>query len=401
MKYIESFPRKVFSPWTALPSVYVVFLILAYLAYRIPVTAEFLLTPRGAFTAPPSSWSYLVSILGLLVFIYSCGLGKKIRIGGRVFLVLTGIFLLTALTLKLAFDLHPLVYLGVALGYTILLTLVSKSLGEVEKIILASMGLALLFAMSILFRGIPIVEAEARVSIAVTPARALFHGFGAFSAVMLIVYQPRRLAIPSILVLAFIGVLAGFKSDAVSILVSATIAGLITKRIALKETLGGGLLVILILTLLSNYIAEDAYGGWKIPPYLYPFYRAGFTMGVFSRIVELSMPAGYLRGRALLDVAQRMASTEVLDYREPHIITSTLFGPGMLDFGLLGVVLTALFLGLYLGLMYNSAYTRLQLALYAMALTHVFILVEVGVQLTSIIYLLSLLYLFVSGGKKV
>jgi uncharacterized membrane protein len=158
--------------------------------------------------------------------------------------------------------------------------------------------------------------------------------------------------------------------------------------------------VLLLLTLLSNHIARAAYGTWQLPPSLYPFYRAGFTLGVFSEIVKLSMPYGYLKGAALLSVSQEIVSTEVLGYAEPRIITSTLLGPGMLDFGLLGLGLTAFLLGSYLGAMYNAAKTRLQLALYAIALTHAFILVEVGLQLTSIIYLLSLLYLFASGERR-
>jgi uncharacterized membrane protein len=91
---------------------------------------------------------------------------------------------------------------------------------------------------------------------------------------------------------------------------------------------------------------------------------------------------------------------EVLDYSTPHIITSTLLGPGMLDFGLLGIALTAVLLGLYLGATYRAAKSKTQLALYAVALTHSFILVEVGLQLTSFIFFLSLLYLFIGTGEK-
>ncbi|RMF91096.1 MAG: hypothetical protein D6733_02180, partial [Methanobacteriota archaeon] len=84
-------------------------------------------------------------------------------------------------------------------------------------------------------------------------------------------------------------------------------------------------------------------------------------------------------------------------YTEPHIITSTLFGPLTLDFGIAGTLLTALFVGLYLGAMKKD--TALQTCLYAMALTHVLILIEVGLQLSSVMFLLSMLYLSVRGGR--
>jgi uncharacterized membrane protein len=130
------------------------------------------------------------------------------------------------------------------------------------------------------------------------------------------------------------------------------------------------------------------------------FYRAGVTFGVFSDIVGMSMPFGYLHGNAFLSVSQEIVSTEVLDYSTPHIITSTLLGPGMLDFGLLGVALTTVLLGLYLGAVYGMAKGKTQLAFYSVALTHSFILVEVGLQLTSVIFFLSLLYLFIGAGEK-
>ena len=389
------------SPVVALPAVYLIFLALGFLAYKIPITSEFLLAPRGFFNQPPSPGSYLVSLLGLLFFVYGCLMGERARarIKGGV-LVLLGVFILSSAALKLAFELPLPVYASVSLGYVLLLVIVSRRLNETRLITLASLALATLFALSILARGIPILEAEARLSAAVTPSRALFHGFATFGVVMLVLYQPRRYAFPGVAILAALGVLAGFKSDAVAVLISAVLAGLLTRRVSLKEAAYGAVIVVLVLTVMSNFIAETAYGGWSIPPYLYPFYRAGFTMGVFSEIVHLAIPFGYLKGAALLSVTQDIVSTEVLGYTRPHIITSTLLGPGMLDFGLLGVALTAFLLGVYLGSMHRSADTMLRKGLYAIALTHVFILVEVGMQLTSVIYLLSLLYLFTGGRAR-
>ncbi|MDP6459701.1 MAG: hypothetical protein QF829_02795 [Candidatus Hydrothermarchaeota archaeon] len=399
ISFIKSFQREIFSPWVALPAVYLLFIALAALSYEIPSTARFLLAPRGFFQSSPSSMSYLITFLGILLLIYAALIGRRIRIMTKK-PILVAIFLLLILTLRLAFPMSFMLIIPASLGYAALLWYISKNLDNLSLLTPAALLLAVLFSLTILLKGIPILESSFRQSTAVTPSRALFHGFATVAAALSIVVYPRKLALPAIFFLAVLGVLSGFKSDAVAVLTSAVLAGLLVKKILLKETLLAALSVLLILTFLSNFIAATAYGTWQISPLLYMFYRAGFTFGVFSNIVDMSMPFGYLKGNALFSVSQEIVSMEVLDYSTPHIITSTLLGPGMLDFGLLGIALTAVLLGLYLGATYRAAKSKTQLALYAVALTHSFILVEVGLQLTSFIFFLSLLYLFIGTGEK-
>lgn len=395
--FIEKF--QLLSPWVALPAVYIVFIVLAALSYVIPNTAEFLLTPRGFFQNPPTPKSYLISFLGILLLIYSAKSVERITSTPRK-PVLVAIFLLVILTLRLAFPLSLTIIIPASLAYVLLLWYISQRLDSLNLIAPVALLIAVLFSLTILLQGIPIFESAFRQSTAVTPSRALFHGFATVAAALAIVTYAKRLALPAVFFLAVLGVLSGFKSDAVAVLSSAVITGLLVKRISLKETLLAALAVLLILTFLSNFIATAAYGAWQISPLFYAFYRAGFTFGVFSKIVEISLPFGYLQGQTLLSVSQEIVSTSVLGYPEPHIITSTLFGPGMLDLGLIGVAFTAVLLGAYLGIVYRTAKTKTQLALYAVALTHSLILVEVGLQLTSVIYLLSLLYLIEKEAGK-
>jgi uncharacterized membrane protein len=110
-------------------------------------------------------------------------------------------------------------------------------------------------------------------------------------------------------------------------------------------------------------------------------------------VVDISLPLGALKGGAILDTTQMIVSTAVLGYEVPHIITSTLFGPLTLDFGVVGTLLTALFVGVYIGTLKTDS--TLRTCLYAMALTHILVLIEVGLQLSSIMFLLSMLYLSV------
>jgi hypothetical protein len=378
--------EKVLEPEYAVSIAYLVFLISVFLAYTIPVTQTYLL---GSFKTAPTLFAYLLSLIGILFFIVSVRLGKKLEIKSKS-PVLVGIFLTTSAVVYLTLDINVVLAILIGGGYPLLLFYLTtqKDLQRLTRIVFI---MALLSALSILVRGIPILSASARAETAMSTSRALFHGFGVFSGTLLISFYDKNKAIIAIVLLATAGILSGFKSDAIAIILSASIAGLLLKKISLK-TVGGGVLSIgIILTGVSTFIALVAHGVWNIPPYLYPFYRFGFTFSVFSKIVDISIPFGALKGQAIINTTQEIVSTSVLGYSEPHIITSTLFGPLTLDFGLLGTLLTAILIGVYLGLMKKG--TPFRTALYAMALTHILVLIEVGLQLSSIMFLLSMLYL--------
>ena len=114
----------------------------------------------------------------------------------------------------------------------------------------------------------------------------------------------------------------------------------------------------------------------------------------------MSYPLGLLHGGSLLDPAQQIVSTAVLNYQKPHIITSTLIGSGMVDFGILGIILICVVVGLFLGVLDGLKKNRLNVCLFSIALVHVLILIEVGLQLSSIIFLLSLTYLAMGSDAK-
>ncbi len=240
-------------------------------------------------------------------------------------------------------------------------------------------------------QGIPILSSAAREKTAVSAGRALFHGFGVFAGALFVGFYSKRKAAAAVTVLVIAGLLSGFKSDAIAIILSASIAGLLLDRINLRALGFTAAAIAFILTGVSTFIALVAHAVWNIPPYLYPLYRFGFTFSVYSKIVETSLPFGALHGLAIMSTTQEIVSTAVLEYSEPHIITSTLFGPLTLDFGIFGIILTALFIGVYLGAMKKD--TTLRTCLYAMALTHVLVLIEVGLQLSSVMFLLSMMYL--------
>lgn len=387
--FTRKFKTRIWDPEVLLTTGYIIFLISAFISYLIPVTKKYLL---NSFGGAPSITSYLLSVLGILIFLMAVPAGRKIEIrDGRIILLL--IFPVTTAVLYLTLPLPLVVALLGGVGYSFGLFLLSRQ-HDLQRLTMIAFLLTILSAASILMKGIPILSAEARAATAVSTSRALFHGFGVFTGALLMgFYNPRKAGL-LVALLAGVGIISGFKSDAIAIILSASLTGLILGKISFRAgaiALGG---IFGILTLASTFIALVAHGSWNIPPLFYPFYRFGFTFGVFSKVVEVSIPFGFLHGKAILDTTQKILSTSVLGYTEPHIITSSLFGPLTLDFGIPGLLFTAFFIGIYLGLMRKDSIIRV--CLYSMALTHVLVLIEVGLQLTSVMFLLSMLFLSVT-----
>jgi len=390
-RYTESLRKIRFEalvePEIAFPASYLIFLASAFLSYRLPAAEKFLL---DSFSKAPSPGAYLVSLFGILVLGLFIRAGKKIEIKSGRFLVPV-ISLLGFSAVYLTLDAGVMISALAGASYAALLFFIARR-REIKDAVLVSYSIALITALFSLYSGAGMLKPELRGEIAVSAYRAIFHGFAVFSAVMLICFFERKKAFLGIALLAFLGLLSGFKSDAIAIIASAALAGFLLKKISLKVLFGAFSSVLLILTLASTYIAKKSYLTWKLHPLLYPVYRFGFTFSVFSKIYDMSMPFGYLRGRAILDTAQRIMSTAVLNYKTPHIITSSLFGPLTLDFGILGVLLTSCFIGLYLGVM-STRKEKVQVCMYSMALVHALILIEVGLQLASMLFLFSMLYL--------
>ncbi|NOZ76303.1 MAG: hypothetical protein GXO65_01195 [Euryarchaeota archaeon] len=386
-------------PDAAVAGAYVIFLALAWASYRLDITSRYLFA-SAVFPGPPSWSAYGLTALGLAALVLFVRKGRGIRVrahrGAWSLLALALLFPVTALTIYLTLDIPLPLVLAAAMGYILILRTIACRFRDVRGVVLAagSLAVASSILVPVLSGGVPILDPEARLVAAMSPFRALFHGFAVFAATLAVVYYGRRYLLLAA-ALGVLGVISGFKSDAIAVLLSASIGGLISGRLRAREVALAGIPILGILTLMSTHIAVLAFGSWNIPPLYYPFYRAGFTFLVFDRIVEMALPWGMLGGGAILSTSQKVVSTAVLGYAEPHIITSTLLGPLTLDFGIPGTLITSAFVGLYLGMVGNHR-GPFQTALYAIVLTHTLILIEVGLQLTSLILYISVFYLYLA-----
>ena len=141
-----------------------------------------------------------------------------------------------------------------------------------------------------------------------------------------------------------------------------------------------GLIIIGLLAI--GYIASQSISGqhWMLNPLELIFYRAGFTLEVFQRILNLG---GTTHGHILSmifssDSPRTFIGLYVLT--DNVCITSTMFGPAYLDFGLTGVLIQMFFMGIFLKVLniVGKYKKEVGIGIYSIILTHTLIWIETG-----------------------
>jgi hypothetical protein len=227
-----SLQEKVSKPEYAVSAAYIVFLALAYLSYRIPLTSKYLLR---SFSTPPSLLAYALSLLGLAVLVLSVRLGNRIEIKNKK-PILIGILITTSMVVYITLNIPLILAALMGGGYAILLFYLSSQ-EDFKRLTKLVFAMAVFSALSILVQGIPILSASAREATAISTSRALFHGFGVFSGALLVGFYDKQKALIAVIVLAVAGLLSGFKSDAIAIILSASITGLLLNKISMRSSL--------------------------------------------------------------------------------------------------------------------------------------------------------------------
>jgi uncharacterized membrane protein len=157
------------------------------------------------------------------------------------------------------------------------------------------------------------------------------------------------------------------------------------------------ILIIALIGIAAGYIAVMSiqWQQWSLNPLQLIAYRAGFTMMVFDKILHMAgFTGGDLFHQALTTGHPRVTVGQVvLNYpvggnTPTTSITSTIFGPAVLDFGFYAMAVQMFIIGVVLKIIHathqkvNGAVT----ALYAIVLTHTMIWVETG-PTDSVVYL--------------
>ena len=157
--------------------------------------------------------------------------------------------------------------------------------------------------------------------------------------------------------------------------------------------------VIAIGIMAIGYIASQSIAAqnWTLNPLELIFYRAAFTLEVFEKIIPLGATTnGHILSMIFSSGSPRTFIGEyVLHYNV--CLTSTLFGPVYLDFGLVGLTVQMLFIGAFLELIYKLK-KDVGVGIYSIILTHTIIWIETGPTDIMIwfLYLLGLILIIIN-----
>lgn len=272
-----------------------------------------------------------------------------------------------------------------------------------EKLLLTLTVIALILqALNlVLLGGIPLFNSALKANATTNIWRVAYPLFLITVNLLLSKYYDKKY-LSLILLGALIFGLNGYRTSVLGILGSSFITLYYLDKISKKFALV--FIAIIIIGLMGvGYIASQSIAGqhWTLNPLELIFYRAGFTLEVFEKIIPL---AGTTH-RHILSMIFSSGSprTFIGEYVLKYTVclTSTLFGPVMLDFGYIGLTIQMLFMGAFLGLM-NKLKEGFGIGIYAIILTHTIIWIETGPTDIMIwfLYLIGLIFIIISLLKK-
>ena len=242
--------------------------------------------------------------------------------------------------------------------------------------IIFAIGIMSFMALVIIHNAIPLFNYPVRMSLSADPLRLISMGALVYGGINNIYY----------FIIAFILlILLGYKMGVLIVFIAFLIYKYQTKKIKIKYILLSIMGLIGLLALMSKAILYTSNQNWNIGVFGILSYRAYFDMMVLEKIINY--PYMLLGTISLNPIGEGLIATTLLGYSNPHNITSTLFGPILLDFGLWGGLLFAFLLGLLSKLIYEG--DRKLYAIYASILLS---MCEVGINYGFLIVMFVMLY---------
>ena len=265
-----------------------------------------------------------------------------------------------------------------------------------EKLLLALTIIALILQSLnlVLLGGIPLFNSTLKANATTNIWRIAYPLFLITINFLLAKYYNRKYLI-LVLLGAIIFGLNGYRTSVLGILGSSFITLYYLDKISRKVGIAFVLLIV-IGGLSVGYIASQSIANqhWTLNPLELVFYRFAFTLEVFEKIIPL---AGTTHGHILSMIfSSGSPRTFVGEYVLKYTVclTSTLFGPVMLDFGYIGLTIQMLFMGIFLELLYKIK-KGIGVGIYSIILTHTLIWIETGPTDIMIwfLYFIGLIYL--------
>lgn len=250
-------------------------------------------------------------------------------------------------------------------------------LSEKLLIILVVIALVLQALNLVLIGGVPLFNSILKSNATTNIWRIAYPLFLITINLLLAKYYDRKYLL-LVLLGALIFGLNGYRTSVLGILGSSFITLYYLKKISRK--VGLIFIALIIIGIMAiGYIASKSIAtqSWTLNPLELIFYRAAFTLELFEKIIPLG---GTTHGHILSMIfSSGSPRTFVGEYvmKYSFCATSTLFGPIYLDFGLIGLTVQMLFMGVFLGLVHKLK-KGIGVGVYSMILTHTLIWIETG-----------------------
>ncbi len=250
-------------------------------------------------------------------------------------------------------------------------------LSEKLLIILVVIALALQSLNLVLMGGIPLFNSTLKANATTNIWRISYPLFLITVNVLLAKYYNRKYLVLVLLGAVIFG-LNGYRTSVLGILGSSFITLYYLEKISKK--VGIVFIALIIIGIMAiGYIASKSIAtqNWTLNPLELIFYRSAFTLELFEKIIPLGATThGHILSMIFSSGSPRTFVGEyVMKYT--FCATSTLFGPVYLDFGLIGLTVQMLFMGLFLGLVHKLK-KGIGAGIYSMILTHTLIWIETG-----------------------
>ncbi|MBO5965971.1 MAG: oligosaccharide repeat unit polymerase family protein [Methanobrevibacter sp.] len=179
--------------------------------------------------------------------------------------------------------------------------------------------------------------------------------------------------------------LTGYRTTPIAIMLSALITLYYTRDVDLKYIILA-ILAIAVVLLAVGFIAVQAisWQHWSLNPVELVSYRAAFTLNILSKAIENQFATmgnlfyATLTGFFTHSDARVLVGQATLG--QVHSITSTIFGPALLDFGILGMILQMFLLGLILKTLHSIQNYKKEIfsTFYGIVLAQTIIWIETG-----------------------
>ena len=179
--------------------------------------------------------------------------------------------------------------------------------------------------------------------------------------------------------------LTGYRTTPIAIMLSALITLYYTRDVDVKYIILA-ILAIAVVLLAVGFIAVQAisWQHWSLNPIELVSYRAAFTLNILSKAIENQFATmgnlfyATLTGFFTHSDARVLVGQATLG--QVHSITSTIFGPALLDFGIVGMLIQMLLLGFILKTLHSIQNYKKEVftAFYGILLAQTIIWIETG-----------------------